>query len=150
MNGEEESVNGDMTCTYSIHQFTCSDGILYFNVNRNPLPKRYVLLLPLISFIVHYFHLFYSSLITITARSGNMTGRSGRLTGRSMTGRSQTQVLSQVHPHPCPTASYLSNNLYPSFHVCLSCIDSLIVGDDLPESFRICVTQLLISINRHY
>ena len=35
-----------------------------------------------------------------TARSGNMTGRSGRLTGRSMTGRSQTQVLSQVFPYP--------------------------------------------------
>ena len=79
-----------------------------------------------------------------------MTGRSGRLTGRSMTGRSQTQVLSQVHPHPCPIASYLSNNLYPSFQVCLSCIDSLILGDDLPESFLICVTQLLTSINRHY
>lgn len=45
-----------------------------------------------------------------TARSGNMTGRSGRLTGRSMTGRSQTQVLSQVFPYPFLIT--LSNIIY--------------------------------------
>ena len=41
MNGEEESVNGDMTCKYGTHQFTGSDWISYFYVNHHPLWKRY-------------------------------------------------------------------------------------------------------------